>query len=191
MYRQSYFGQHAECESIHVLTVPSSRLISRGKIEQREETTSSDEIDASPSISRTVRTDHFPALPQCAFDSMYHMFTIFALEAHTKIVQMHTKPQNKHNHTTPTTTVARKLPSFEIDRESPVHPSTPFSRLSSPVPFMAEPGVFPEDPRFVRYSSDLSADDFQPHDWEIVKLSGAEENLMTAVPRAEAHEMEK
>jgi hypothetical protein len=43
----------------------------------------------------------------------------------------------------------------------------------------------------VRYSSDRRADDFHPQDCDKVNVSGAEENLINAVPKAEAHDMEK
>jgi hypothetical protein len=42
-----------------------------------------------------------------------------------------------------------------------------------------------------RYSSVRKALDFQPHDWDRVNESGADENLIEHVPRAEAHVMEK
>ena len=89
--------------------------------------------------------------------------------------------------TTPTTTVALKLHS--ASPTSPTHPSTPSSKLSAP------PSPLVKCPcagfKFVRYSSDRSADDFHPHDCETVKLSGADAKRISAVPSAEEQHMEK
>jgi len=64
----------------------------------------------------------------------------------------------------------------------PVQPITPSSILS----FISE-RVGSTD----RYSSDLNDWDFHPQDWETEKTSGAEENRVIAVPRADGQEMEK
>ena len=97
-------------------------------------------------------------------------------------------------YTTPTTTVARRLHS--VSPTSPIQPNTPSSKLSSPP--SAAPPVPPTPPeppcagfRFVKYSSDLSADDFHPHDCETVKLSGADAKRMSAVPSADEQQIEK
>ena len=109
--------------------------------------------------------------------------------------RMHNSP-NPHatlHQTNPTTTVTRKLPSAPLvdasdprvaplDATLPVQPSTPSSSLSLSLG---------SEPMLLIYSSDRRAELFQPHDWERVKLSGAEQNRMRVVPRAEAQEMEK
>jgi hypothetical protein len=71
--------------------------------------------------------------------------------------------------TIPTTTVARRLPPSTIPLHASVAPSGGAQR----------------------YSSDRRAVDFHPHDWERAKLSGADANRSWAVPRADAHEIEK
>jgi hypothetical protein len=81
------------------------------------------------------------------------------------------------SYTIPTITLALKLPPLGIPV---VCPSTPSSNPSASVTW---------DPD--RYSSERKALDFHPHDWEYVNESGADENRSRAVPKADAHVIEK